>query len=113
MSNENIELKHSGLGIASLIVSIFAAVSEFTLIVAAGIMGASSHGGIDENEIGVMILGFFIIGGFMLALSGFILGLAGLFQKYRKKIFPALGLAFNIIIMTAVAGLILIGIIVG
>ena len=111
--NDTPALKHSGLGIASLILSILIGTTEFAMIVVAAIMESASTGGMDEESIGAIVLGLMILGGCVLAFVGLILGVAGLFQKDRKKVFPAVGTAFNAIILLAVVGLIIIGLLIG
>jgi len=107
--NESPTLSHSGLGIASLILSILVGVTEFVMVVAATIMDSASDGGMDEESIGAILVGLMILGGCFMALVGLALGIAGLVQKDRKKIFPALGTAFNAVVLLGVLGLLVIG----
>ena len=107
--DETSPIKQSGLGIASLIISILAGGAEFILIVTAAIMEGASDGGMDEEAIGTILLGLLLIGGCLLAFVGLSLGIAGLLQKGRKKVFPVLGTVFNAMILLGVVGLILIG----
>jgi hypothetical protein len=111
--NDAPAVKHSGLGIAALILSILIGTTEFVMIVVAAIIESASEGGMDEDSVGAIVLGLIVIGGCFLAFVGLILGVAGLFQKDRKKVFPVLGTAFNAMILLAVAGLIIIGLLIG
>ena len=107
--HESPKLSHSGLGIASLILSVLVGVTEFVMVVAATIMDAVSDGGMDEESIGAILVGLMIIGGCLMAFVGLALGIAGFFQKDRKKLFPALGTAFNAVVLLGVLGLLVIG----
>ena len=87
--------KHSGLGIASFVTSIVSGLFIFLLIVVAGVMEVSTPGGIDEESATAVIVGLFIfafLGSSLVALG---LGIAGLLQKDRKKIFAILGTIFS------------------
>ena len=59
--------KQSGLGIASLLVSILAAVVTFGLSLLAGLVDFTSPGGISESELSTQLLGLGIIGGMCVA----------------------------------------------
>ena len=104
------ELKHSGLGIASFILSLIAGVEIFTMVVIAGVMAAQSPAGIDEHSPEAIIVGSFLCGGAALLLVGLGLGIAGVLQRNRKKIFGILGLVFNALIVIGLLTLFAIGI---
>ncbi|MDR1614382.1 MAG: hypothetical protein LBS26_02305 [Campylobacteraceae bacterium] len=89
------ERKHSGLGIASFIMSILSIICIFTLLVVAGTIEVSTPGGMDENSVEAVIIGacYFLFVGF--SIIGIGLGIAGLFSKERKKLFAILGLIFS------------------
>jgi hypothetical protein len=89
------EKKHSGLGIASFITSIASGIPIFLLFAIAAVIGASTPGGLDEQSVAAVVVGlclFFFVGVALVALG---LGIAGLFQKERKKIFAILGTIFS------------------
>ena len=100
-------LKHSRMGIASFIISLAQGFVTLVLIVIAGIM--ASMGPSVENEAAFMILGLFFIIGILGHIVGIVLGIAGAAQKSRKKVFAVLGLVFNILALSFVALLIVIG----
>ncbi|MBN1298040.1 hypothetical protein JXA80_14775 [bacterium] len=102
-------LKHSGLGITSLILSAIIAGGLFILIIVAGILETSTPGGIDEDSVSAMIIGLFVIMGGGMELIALILGLIGLFQKERKKLFAILGTIFSSLTILGIAGLIMAG----
>lgn len=111
MSTEDV-IKQSGPGIASVIIALLSGLAEIILVVTAGIM-ESVTGGMDEDAIGTVILGLLVIGGVMLAFVGLVLGIVGLFQSNRKKIFPVIGTIFNFMIIAGVIFLVVLGTIIG
>jgi hypothetical protein len=86
--------QHSGLGIASFTISIVCAILLFLLFLIAGVMEASTPGGIDEESVEAVMLGLFIIFLLFLNLLAIGLGIGGLLQTERKKIFAILGSIF-------------------
>ncbi|WP_010272194.1 hypothetical protein [Paenibacillus senegalensis] len=106
---EPLQLKHSGPGIASFIVSLLAAVSFITLfialisIIASEFVGVidldnAAAGQVDQQVLEQLFSStsfYFIILGFMgslaAALVGLVLGIIGLVQKNRKKVFSVIG----------------------
>jgi len=106
-------MKHSGLGIASFAISIFVVIAMFGLFVVAGIMEASTPGGMSEDSTAAVVigLGIFAIGG--LGLISFGLGVATLFQRERKKLFGILGGIFSLGILLLAVGAIILGTMMG
>ena len=88
------EQKHSGLGIASFTTSVVSGILMFLLLLIAGVMEASTPGGMDENSAGAMMVGFFLLAFLGAALVALGLGIGGLIQKDRKKIYAILGTVF-------------------
>lgn len=89
------EVKHSGVGIASFVTSIVAGVLIFLLVIIAGVLEVSTPGGMDEESIAAVLIGLFLfafLGAELVALG---LGVGGLIQKDRKKIFAILGVVFS------------------
>jgi hypothetical protein len=103
------EQKHSGLGIASFITSIASGVITFLLIVIAGVMEASSPGGIDEESASAVILGLSLIAFLGVSLVALGLGIAGIVQKNRKKIFAILGSIFAAVTFLGTICIMMIG----
>jgi hypothetical protein len=98
-------LKHSGLGIASFIIAIVVVeVFEFLLIVVTGIVEATNPGGVEAKPTIATVVGMSIFLGFGLSLVGIGLGIAGLIQKNRKKVFTILGLVSNLAVIIMVLG---------
>lgn len=101
--------KHSGLGIASFIFSIVAGILIFLLFIAAGVMQVSTPGGVDEKSAAAVIIGLLIFAFLFLCLVALGLGIAGLIQKDRKKLFATLGTIFSTVILVGTISLIFIG----
>lgn len=81
----------------------------FLLLIIAGVMETSTPGGMDEESAGAVIIGLllFALVGALLAAIG--LGIAGLVQGNRKKIFAILGTVFSTAILLGTLFLLLVG----
>jgi hypothetical protein len=101
--------KHSGLGIASFVVSLLIGASEFLLIMIAGVLEAATPGGMDNESLIVLFIGLFVIVGLFANLAGVGLGIAGLVQRDRKKVFSALGVVFNGTVIFGLTMLLILG----
>jgi len=103
------EQKHSGLGIASFIISLLTGLLVFLLMAMLVVIEKSTPGGIDEKSVGAVVTGLFILAmliGDFVALG---LGIGGLIQKERKKIFAILGTTFSAATIAGMIFLIIIG----
>lgn len=100
---------HSRMGIASFIIALAQGFLTLLVIIFAGIL--TTMGPQHENEAGFAILGLFVIGGIFTHLVGMGLGIAGMVQKSRKKVFSILGFVFNITVILFVIFLMIIGMI--
>lgn len=87
--------KHSGPGISSFVISLASGILLFLLFAVAGIMETSTPGGINENSPAALIIGLCVIGLIGLAIIALGLGIAGLLQSNRKKLFAVLGTVFS------------------
>jgi len=106
-------LKHSGAGVASFIISLVAGLAMMIVLIVAGVLGASSGGALDQNDPTTMMIGFGVICDCMLFVVGAVLGIVGLFQGDRKRIFAVLGLIFNLLLVLGVGALVAIGLALG
>ena len=94
----------SRLGIASLILSVSSILFMLVLFAIAGVLEMSEPGGLDENSAAAVILGLFIfacLGSFLVSIG---LGIAGILQKQRVRIFAFIGTALSsasFIVMTS------------
>src|SRR5882724_4217120 len=102
-------LKHSGLGIASFIISIVVGLALFVSFGVAAYLETSTSDGIDEKSPQAVLLGLAIVGLCLLHLVGCGLAIGALFQKDRRKVFSILGLALNGFAVLATIGLVIIG----
>jgi len=103
-------LKHSGLGISSFVTSIVSIIAIFLLLVIAGVVESSTPGGMDEDSLAALLVGLFLfvfLGASLVALG---LGISGLFQKGRKKIFPILGTVFAAVTVLFAGSIVMIGV---
>ncbi|MEO0794829.1 MAG: hypothetical protein AAFX93_06695 [Verrucomicrobiota bacterium] len=103
------ELKHSGPGIASFITSILGAVLIFATFIAAGAIETTTPGGVDEESPIAIVIGFAIIGLVLAQIIAFVLGIVGLFQQERKKLFPILGTVFSGLFILGTVALVAFG----
>ena len=85
---------HSGLGIASFIISLAAG---FTLLILFGVAGVleSQHGGLDEESAAAIVLGLVMVIAVLAQLLALGLGIAGMVQTERNKLFGVLGTVFS------------------
>jgi hypothetical protein len=102
------EPKHSGLGIASFAVGLLAGLVEFAIMAVAGVIEASTPGGMDESSPEAVLIGMGLFAGLALAMLGVGLGIGGLTQR-RKKVFAVLGVLVSLLVTLAVSGLIVVG----
>ena len=87
--------KHSGIGIASFILSLLGPAFFLLLVIVASALEASTPGGMDENSAAAGILGISLIAVVIISIVSFFLGIGGLLQADRKKVFSVLGLVFS------------------
>ena len=87
--------KQSGLGIASFVMAVLIGITAFALVVMAGVVEASTPGGMDEESPVAIIIGLGIFAVIGMSLLGIGLGIAGLLQPDRARIFSILGLSCN------------------
>jgi hypothetical protein len=102
-------MRHSSLGIVSFVLSLISGLAMAVVVAVAGVMEASTPGGIEESSVSAVIIGLFVIFllcGTLLAL-GF--GIAGCLKKDRKRIFAVLGVVFASVTVVLTIALIIIG----
>jgi len=107
------EKKHSGPGIASFVLSIVGGLLIATAIVAAGVISSANNQAFADDSTETIALGFTIIGLLLMDVIALTLGVVGLCQSDRKKIFAALGSLFSLAIGVGTIGLIAIGLAMG
>ncbi|WP_243892398.1 hypothetical protein [Shewanella algae] len=103
------QLKHSGPGIASFVTSILSGIALFITFIVAGTLETTTPGGMDENSMEAVLVGLMIIFMMLVCLVSLGLGIGGLVQKDRQKIFAILGTTFSGLIILGTIGLIALG----
>ena len=116
---------HTKMGIASVVISILATVVIVILIiiaisVATPLFEGQDPAAIDPQSIqnspeagslALVVVG--ILGSFLLYFLGFGLGLAGMFQRRRKRLFGILGAILNGLVLLAAVLLFVVGLVAG
>ena len=103
----------SGLGIASLILSIVSALAIFLLVVLAGVVESSTPGGMDENSPEAMLIGLLLFAFIGAALLGLGLGIGGLVQQNRNKTLAIVGTVLSAVTLVGSMSIILLGLAMG
>jgi hypothetical protein len=101
------KVKHSGFGIASFIISIVQAIITMIVILSAGLVGRMHPS--NDKQLFFMIIGLLVFAGLFVNLVGAGLGIGGVFQNNRKKVFSILGIIFNFAVIISVSALIIFG----
>ena len=104
-------MKHSGVGIASFIVSIIGSLLMFLLFVIAGAIQLSTPGGVDENSpaaMGIGLMLFLLMFALLVALG---LGIGALCQSDRKRLFGVLGTIFSAVSLLLTLILLAVGLV--
>src|SRR5262245_48357657 len=101
---------HSGLGIASCGLALFAFLITGIVFVAVSFMDDSVLDDLDNitPEEGVLIL--LTLGAMFLALVGVVLGIIGAITPHRNKLFAGLGIGINSLLFLGLIGLMIIGV---
>lgn len=95
MTLEPATRKHSGLGIASFVIGLTCAVLTLLVFGIAGYVELTTPGGMQETDVAAMLVGLFMFFIWFCQLVGIGLGLAGCFERERRRLYAILGLAFN------------------
>jgi magnesium-transporting ATPase (P-type) len=101
--------KHSGMGVVSFIISLLGFFIFVCAIIAGGIIAMKNPDALSQPSGASVVIGMLLLMGFFLCFVGIGLGIAGLVQKDRKKIFAILGLVFNSSIFIGMAILMIFG----
>jgi hypothetical protein len=76
-------------------------------------MEASTPGGMDEDSAGAVMVGLILFAFLGAALVALGLGIGGLLQKERKKIFAILGAVFSSVCLVGTISLVILGLTMG
>lgn len=120
------ESAHSRMGIASLVIAIVATVVILGLFVASLAVVSSEFGNVQDPQsldpqtlqdspafAWLTLIGLGILGCLLLYLVGLALGIAGVIQRRRKKLFAVLGTVGNGVVLLAFVALIVLGLAIG
>lgn len=102
-------MKHSAFGIASFIVSLVSGAMTFLLIFVAGLIEISTPGGMSEESAEAMIIGLFMLILLLAFLVSLGLGITGLCENGRRKVFAILGTLFSSVLLFSMSLLLLTG----
>jgi hypothetical protein len=94
-----IERKHSKIGIASLVAGVSAGILTIALLLFTGYIALSNPEGIEEDSPILFVIGFFGLVFPLVALVGLGLGIAGLYERDRKKTLPLFGIVSCAIVL--------------
>ena len=103
------EMRHSEVGIISFVLSLLSGVTLFALFAVAGYIESQSPGGMNEKDPSTILLGLALIAAGAAQVLAAILGIVGLFQSNRKKIFAVLGVIFSMLAVLLFGGLMIVG----
>jgi hypothetical protein len=113
------------MGVASFVIAILATVVLVALFVGGGFVAASAFENVNPQTLdpetvqdssafaGLALIGIGVFGCLILYVVGLGLGVAGLMQHTRKRLFSALGTALNGLVLAAVVVLFALGWVVG
>jgi len=101
-------LPHSGLGIASCVIAACAFVFIVLLFAVAGMMAVSQRGQVADDSAEAMMLGGLLLLDAIAMLVGLILGIVGIAQGGRNKLYAGIGLGANGLLLLGVLGLFVI-----
>lgn len=107
------EKKHSGFGITSFAMALTFAIGLLALVVVAGVIETNTPGGMDEESSTAVIIGLLLFAGVFAEILALILGIVGVAQASRKKVFGILGICVSMLTMFCIAALMFIGLAAG
>jgi hypothetical protein len=119
------ENAHSRMGIASFVIAILATAVLVALFVIGGVVAASAFENVDPQALdpesvqgspafaALALIGIGVFGCLVLYVVGLGLGIAGLIQSLRKRLFSVLGTALNGLVIFVFVALFALGSLVG
>ncbi len=99
-------MKHSGLGIASFIITVLGGLLAVAMVAASVVLASANY---RDDSIQFVIVGLFLFASVFLMLVGLGLGIAGVCIAGRKKVFAILGIVFSTGGILCLGALMLIG----
>jgi hypothetical protein len=102
-------LPHSGLGIAACVIAAGVLVCAVVIFAVAGLLETSRPGGIGDDSTEAAVLGGLLLIDVVAALIGLVLGIVGVAQHRRNKLFAGIGLGANALLLLGLLALFVIG----
>ena len=102
---------HSGVGLASFAISIFNWVGSVVAFGFAAYFGTTASSSAPPPHWTMVVLGLAIIGLIFLSILGAILGIGGLCQSNRKRLFAGVGLGINLLVFLGWGAVMVIGLV--
>lgn len=99
-------LRHSGVGIATFVITLVGAALMLVVFVAAGMLELSTPGGVDEASPQAMIPGALLVG---LILAQLVAAGLGIARRDRRRAFPVIGVSFAGMTLLATTALLIAG----
>ena len=106
------KLKHSGMGVASFATSVIAGLLIIVCYIAIISKTVASGGILDKHSSFAIISGMIIIALLMCDMIALGLGIAGIIEKKRKKIYAILGTIISAVMIVIVISLMVFGLMV-
>lgn len=107
-ADDDLSWKHSRLGIASFCLAVVGGMIVLIMLAVAGILEYSTPGILDDDSAESMMVGAGLIGAGLVLLVGVGLGIGGLCDSRRKKVFATLGLVLNVLALLGLGLLVVI-----
>ena len=105
LENPSATRGHKGLGIASFIIGVICLITVMGLVTVAGVATNAGRATPEFN----MIIGLGMISVVLVDLVGIVLGIFGAADRSSKKVYPVLGLVFNVLVVALFSALLIIG----
>jgi hypothetical protein len=105
LSDIEVQKRHSRWGIASTVMGFL------SIVLAGALWGLAAYAGNSDNPtVNTIVVTLFIAGGFI-NLTGLVAGFGSVFQRNRKRLFPIVGVALNLLVFLAMCGVIALALI--
>jgi cytochrome c biogenesis protein CcdA len=109
-----VERKHSGIGMASLVLALLSALSLVAMIGASVVIVADDPAALeDENSPKFIVVFVLLLASLVMMVVGLGLGVGGALQRDRKKLFGILGLISNIVMLLMIVGFFVVALLAG
>lgn len=103
------QIRHSGQGIAALLLAALGALLLLLMVVAAGYVELTTPGGLQQQPTAALLLTVLVLASIALELVALALGIVGVTRRDRRRLFPVLGLVLASATLLGVLGLTVLG----